>query len=66
MRAESKTFIQAQPAAVWLLAHGFDRRPSVTILDVDNTQVEGTVTYPDSNHVVITFSIPVAGLAYLV
>jgi hypothetical protein len=57
--------IQNTPAAVWTIVHGLGFWPNVTTVDTAHTVVEGSTAYSDVNTVVITFSAPVAGEAYL-
>jgi len=60
------TFTQITPSAVWYIVHGFGIFPAVSVVDSSNQQVFGSITYPDSNTVQITFSAPFSGVAYLV
>ena len=53
------------PALSWLLAHGLDRFPSVTIVDTAGDMVLADVTYLDANTIQIAFGSPSAGTAYL-
>jgi hypothetical protein len=63
-------FTQATPAAVWTIAHGLDRYPSVTVVDSAGTVVIGQVDYPSANAVRLSFfgggsPAAFAGTAYL-
>jgi len=64
--ADEITFTQSPPAAVWIIPHNLGHYPSVTVIDVENERVLGEVSYPDIDVVVLTFSQPIAGIAYLV
>lgn len=59
------TYTQAVPSAVWTIAHGLGRHPSVTVVDSAHSVVVGDVSYPDLNTVVLTFSGGFSGQAYL-
>jgi hypothetical protein len=60
------TFVQTEPAAVWVITHDLGHYASVTTVDNTGEEIEGDVTYPELNVVIVSFSIPVAGIAYLV
>lgn len=56
---------QAVPALVWNINHGLNSFPSVHVLDPANEELFGEVDYVDDDNVTITFSTPMAGVAYL-
>jgi hypothetical protein len=56
---------QSAPASTWTIAHNLNRYPSVTVVDSANSVVIGNVTYLDTNNLVVTFSAPFSGYAYL-
>lgn len=56
---------QAAPATVWVINHGLDSFPAVSVINPDNVQLFGDVAYMDSNSLTITFGIPVDGTAFL-
>lgn len=56
---------QYQAAATWTIVHNLRRYPSVTVVDSGNTKVTGDVDYIDENTLVISFTAPFAGVAYL-
>jgi len=58
-------FTQTTPAASWLIAHSLNGFPSVAIVDSVGNIIMAQVRYVDSNTVLVTFSQPVAGSAYL-
>lgn len=49
----------------WLVNHGLEMYPNVTIVDDDNVLILGGVEYIDINTVELTFSEPITGFAYL-
>ncbi len=61
-----KTFVftQAVPSDKWIVNHGLNKYPSVTIVDTAGTVVIGNVDYVDINNVIISFSSAFAGKAY--
>jgi hypothetical protein len=56
---------QTSPAAVWVIAHGLDSFPAVSVISPANEQLFGDVAYIDSNNLTITFGSPVDGTAFL-
>ena len=58
-------FTQNIPSATWTIQHDLNKFPSVTVIDSSNTVNIGTVTYSNSNQIVITFSSAFSGIAYL-
>lgn len=61
----SLPFDQIVPAAVWTINHGLGRYPSVTVIDSAGDPIVGDARYPSNNVIVITFTSPLAGTAYL-
>lgn len=59
------TFQQVDAVRVWSIQHTFTTPPSVMILDSTGEQVFGTVSYPSSGTVQVTFTNPMGGTAYL-
>lgn len=55
----------AQSSATWTINHNLGTFPSVTTVDSGGIEVEGAVEYPDSNTIIVRFSAPFAGTAYL-
>lgn len=55
--------IQSQPAAIWTIAHGLGKRPSVTVTDSSGRVVVGDVRYIDVATVQVSFSAEFAGEA---
>ena len=58
-------FNQILPASVWTINHGLNKFPSVIVVDSADTKVEGEVSFPSINQVVITFTGAFAGRAFL-
>jgi hypothetical protein len=57
---------QDASSAAWVISHNLGFRPAgVQVTDSDGNPVAGVVAYPDLNTVLITFSMPVAGVADL-
>lgn len=57
---------QATPASVWTINHNLGGQPTAVVLDSAGTQCEGTFSYPTNNQMVITFSSPFTGTAYII
>jgi hypothetical protein len=57
---------QAVASAIWTINHNLNGQPAVTVLDSAGTQCEGTISYPSSIQMVITFSAAFTGTAYVV
>lgn len=58
-------YTQAVASAIWNIEHNLDKFPSVSVVDDDNNQVYGSVTYNTVNDLTITFTAPFAGKAYM-
>jgi len=56
---------QNSAADVWTIDHDLGKRPSVTVIDSAGDEVEGAVSYPSLARVVVRFSAPFSGTAYL-
>jgi hypothetical protein len=61
----SYTHQQTSANTVWTINHGLGYRPSVTIFDNTQNEVEGAVTHVDNNNVSLEFSVAITGTAYL-
>jgi len=61
------TFIytQATPSATWVITHNLNAYPSATTVDISNVQIVGDLSYTNVNQLIINFSAPVDGKAYL-
>jgi len=62
---QSYTFEQSSSTAVWTIDHNLDRFPHVTVVNPSGNVVYGDIVYSNSNQIVITFTAPFAGKAYL-
>ena len=60
------THEQNASAETWSVAHNLGKRPSVTVVDVNNIQGYGIVTHTNENNLTITFPVgsPTSGKAY--
>lgn len=56
---------QAVPANSWTITHDLGGFPSVSVVDTAGTVVYGEVSYSSTTEVVVAFSSPFAGYAYL-
>jgi hypothetical protein len=61
----TRTFTQASASATWTINHGLAAFPSVTLTDPLGNVIVGQIQYVNSGQIVVAFSQPVAGLAYL-
>ncbi|MGP1402595.1 MAG: hypothetical protein ACTTKY_00405 [Catonella sp.] len=62
-----KTYIYTQDVAsdIWEITHNLNKHPSITIVDTGNNTVHGDCEYIDKNKLVIKFSFPFSGKAFL-
>lgn len=58
-------FTQSSPSAEWVIPHDLDKFPSVSVRDTAGTDIEGVVSWPSSEQVIIEFSAPFSGVAFL-
>lgn len=58
-------FTQVAPSTVWTINHNLNTFPSVTTVDNAGNVIMGQVQYISSNEVVVTFTTPKSGSAYL-
>jgi|SRR5215471_644241 len=61
----SFVYNQATPATTWTINHFMGFKPNVTVEDSGGATVEGEISWPDDNTVILTFSAAFAGVAYL-
>lgn len=61
------TFVHNQMTAsnLWEIEHNLQKRPSVTVIDSGESVVMGDITYVSDNKLIIIFSAPFSGKAYL-
>ena len=57
--------IQASASDTWTIVHNLNKYPSVTIVDSANDEVEGNVNHMSKTQLVITYSSPFSGKAFL-
>jgi len=58
------THTQDSGLAIWPVTHNLGKRPSVTVVDVNNIQGYGIVTHTNANELTITFPGSTTGKAY--
>lgn len=56
---------QGTASANWIINHTLGGKPSVTIVDSADTHVVGEVQYTSTMQVVVSFTTPFSGKAYL-
>lgn len=56
---------QNSASTTWVVAHGLNMFPNVTVVDSAGTEVVGAVHYDDENQLTLTFSAAFSGYAYL-
>lgn len=63
----SSTFVftQAIASSLWTITHNLGQFPSVTLVDIAGNIILAGVQYISANQIVVTFSQPVAGKAFL-
>ena len=61
---KSYTHTQNSGATTWSVAHNLGKRPSVTVVDVNDVQGYGIVTHTDDNNLTVTFPGSTTGKAY--
>lgn len=59
------THTQSSPSTTWTITHNLGYHPSVTVVDSAQTVVIGDVTYVSDNQLIVSFSVPFGGKAYL-
>jgi hypothetical protein len=56
---------QASPSSTWTIIHALGGYPSVTVVDSASTMVVGEVSYVSTSQIVVEFTAPFSGFAYL-
>jgi hypothetical protein len=56
---------QTASATTWTINHNLDFVPNITVVDTFGTVVEGSYDYPNDTTVVLNFSSPFSGKAFL-
>ena len=59
------TFIQSAPSTTWTIAHPLDKYVSVSVTNFNGFVIQGEIDYISTDEVVVTFTQPVAGRAFL-
>lgn len=60
------SFVQVSQDIVWTIVHSLDYDPKVLVVDCQNKKLEPTVTYVvPKNTLILTFTIPTSGKAFL-
>ena len=57
--------VQGASSALWTINHPLSFQPNVAVVDSGGEQVEGDVTYVDSDTITLEFSAAFSGVAYL-
>jgi len=60
-----QVFSIGQPAEVWEIQHNLGYNPNATCIDTAGSVIEGEISYPNENLIVISFIGAVSGKAYL-
>jgi hypothetical protein len=58
-------FTQGVPTTTWDITHNLNKFTSITVVDTANTTVIGSYEYINKNRVILSFSDPFAGKAFL-
>ena len=58
-------FEQQSNSDTWTINHNLGYRPAVLTQDYFNTTIEGSLQHQSANTLIITFSEPISGYAYL-
>lgn len=63
----STSYVHTQntPATVWTVNHGLGFYPQATVLEFGGANVEGEIEYQSGNQLTLTFSVSIAGTAYI-
>lgn len=61
----SFVYEQVSPSTTWSINHNLNYFPNVTVVDSGGSDVVGSISYVDQDNLVITFSTPFGGKAYL-
>jgi hypothetical protein len=64
---DRETFVFEQIAAsdTWIIKHPLNKKPSITVVDSADTVVVGEVVFISLDTVILNFSAPFSGRAYL-
>lgn len=59
------THVQAVASDTWVIDHNLGKYPSVSVVDSANDEVEGSVNHVNPMRVILVFSAPFSGKAFL-
>lgn len=65
LHQESYLHLQLTASDTWVIPHGLNRFPNITVMDSAGVQVWGALSYIDENNLIVHFSSQFAGRAYL-
>ena len=65
IRGDTYIHIQSVPFTTWVISHDLGKFPSVTLVNDDNIEIEGNVKYESELRIVVTFTKPQSGKAFL-
>lgn len=63
--SEEYVFEQAISSSEWVIQHNLNCHPSITVVDLYGSVVDGDWEYVDSNNIILHFTAPFGGTAYL-
>ena len=65
--AQDSNFVYNQGSASsnWVITHNLSKYPSVVVIDSAGDEVDGSITYTDTQQLTIVFSASFSGKAYL-
>jgi hypothetical protein len=52
---------QGVPSATWVVAHGLQKIPAVTVIDNEGNEVRGDVRHDSTEQLTLTFAYPFSG-----
>ena len=61
----SRAFNFTTPSATWTVNHNLGKRPSVTVVNNNGTEILGAVQHVSDKQIIITFSTALTGAVYL-
>lgn len=62
---DSFHYVRSQAATQWVIDHNLNKYPAVHIVDYNNNEVVGDLRYTTVNQVILQFSEPFSGSAFL-
>ena len=65
IQAQEYVYEQAEPSSEWTINHNLNTHPTVIIVDSSGNVVDGDINYANRNTVVLNFTAPFSGVAYL-